>query len=234
MDSKFELERLRKEIDSIDEQLLMLFEDRLRLVKDIGSVKQKSDMPILDVKRQKQLLDRIKKLSNSQLHSYDEKLFKQIMLISKEYQASIVSCHKRVLVINGPNMNMLGEREVEVYSSDSYEDMIDEVIAEADRLNVRVDFVQHNSKADIIESVQMAKGVYYGIIINPAAYTHTDLAIADAIRAVGIKTVEVHISDISKREDYRVVSYISEACCDVIYGQGIYGYVQALRIICMD
>ncbi len=234
MDSKFELERLRGEIDSIDEKLLMLFEDRLKLVKDIGRLKNENALSILDISRQKQLLDRIGKRSSAELHSYDEKLFKQIMLISKEYQASKISGTKRVLIINGPNMNMLGEREVDVYSSDSYEDMINEVIDEAVRLNVSVDFVQHNSEADIIESVQMAKGLYCGIIINPAAYTHTDLAIADAIRAVDIKSVEVHVSDISVREDYRAVSYISEACCDVISGEGIYGYVKALRIICMD
>lgn len=134
----------------------------------------------------------------------------------------------KILVINGPNMNMLGIREPEIYGKRTYDDLVDFIEAErGDQHDIY--FFQSNHEGEIVDAIQHA---YYdkidGIVINPAAYTHTSIAIADAIKAVGIPTVEVHISDIDSREDYRKISYVRDACKATIAGKGFAGYVEAI------
>jgi 3-dehydroquinate dehydratase type II len=136
-----------------------------------------------------------------------------------------------VLVINGPNLNMLGIREPEIYGSATYEDLVDQIKTEACTLDVEVRFVQSNSEGALVDAIQAAFGIADGIIINPAAYTHTSIALLDAVKAVGIPTIEVHISDPDTREDFRKTSYIREACVASIKGQGFSGYIEALRIL---
>lgn len=138
-----------------------------------------------------------------------------------------------ILVINGPNMNMLGVRQPEIYGTATYDDLEGMIRAEADRLGVSVRFFQSNHEGALVDAIQQA---YFdkvdGIIINPAAYTHTSVALLDAVKAVGIPTVEVHISDPDSREEFRHVSYIRAACAATIRGHGPEGYLEALRLLC--
>lgn len=137
-----------------------------------------------------------------------------------------------ILVINGPNMNFLGIRQPEIYGKATYDDLVSMIQAEADRLGVSVRFFQSNHEGALVDAIQQA---YFdkmdGIIINPAAYTHTSVALLDAVKAVGIPTVEVHISDPDSREDFRHVSYIRAACAATIRGHGLEGYLEALRLL---
>ena len=138
-----------------------------------------------------------------------------------------------ILVINGPNMNMLGIRQPEIYGKATYEDLNNMIQAEADKLGVEVSFFQSNHEGALVDAIQQAYFDHVdGIIINPAAYTHTSVALLDAVKAVGIPTVEVHVSDPDSREDFRHVSYIRAACTATIRGHGLAGYVEALRLLC--
>ena len=138
----------------------------------------------------------------------------------------------RILVINGPNMNLLGIRQPEIYGRTSYDDLVAMIQKEADALGVSVEFFQSNHEGALVDAIQKA---YFdktdGIIINPAAYTHTSVALLDAVKAVGIPTVEVHISDPDSREEFRRVSYIRAACVATIRGHGPEGYLEALRML---
>ena len=137
----------------------------------------------------------------------------------------------KILVINGPNINMLGIREPEIYGHETYKDLIKYVSEEAEKENIEVSFFQSNHEGAIVDEIQAAYGIFDGIVINPAAYTHTSIAIADAIKSVGIKTVEVHISDVTKREDFRQVSYVRPCCIGTIMGRGIKGYVDGIIML---
>ena len=138
-----------------------------------------------------------------------------------------------ILVINGPNMNMLGIRQPEIYGKATYSDLLEMIQQEADRMGVQVSFFQSNHEGALVDAIQQA---YFdkadGIIINPAAYTHTSVALLDAVKAVGIPTVEVHVSDPDTREDFRHVSYIRAACVGTIRGHGLPGYLEALHLLC--
>ena len=138
----------------------------------------------------------------------------------------------KILVLNGPNMNMLGIRQPEIYGKTTYEDLLAMIRAEAEKLNVSVSFFQSNHEGTLVDAIHQA---YFdqvdGIIINPAAYTHTSVALLDAVKAVGIPTVEVHISDPDTREEFRHVSYIREACAKTIAGHGLPGYLEALQYL---
>lgn len=133
-----------------------------------------------------------------------------------------------ILVVNGPNMNMLGIRQPEIYGHETYEDLKALIRAEADRLGVSVSFFQSNHEGAIVDAIQAAYGAMDGIVINPAAYTHTSVAILDALKAVALPAVEVHISDVSKREEFRQVSYARLACIKTYMGLGLEGYRQAI------
>ena len=138
----------------------------------------------------------------------------------------------KVLVINGPNINMLGIREPEIYGKGTYDDLVGMIKSAASRLGVEAAFFQSNHEGAIVDVIQEAYGMYDGIVINPAAYTHTSVALLDAVKAVGIPTVEVHVSDPDSREEFRRVSYIRAACAATIRGHGLQGYVEALRFLC--
>lgn len=139
----------------------------------------------------------------------------------------------KILVLNGPNMNMLGIRQPEIYGRATYQDLVDMIQAEADRMGVEVSFFQSNHEGALVDAIHQA---YFdkvdGIVINPAAYTHTSVALLDAVKAVGIPTVEVHVSDPDSREDFRHVSYIRAACIATIRGHGLPGYLEALHLLC--
>jgi len=137
----------------------------------------------------------------------------------------------KILVINGPNMNMLGIRQPEIYGHATYEDLKNMIEGEAERLGAEVSFFQSNHEGDIVDKIQSAYGVFDGIVINPAAYTHTSVAILDALKAVAIPAVEVHISDVKSREDFRQISYAGKACIKTYMGLGFDGYVQAVKYL---
>ena len=137
----------------------------------------------------------------------------------------------KILVINGPNLNLLGLREPDIYGRRTYHDLIEMIRAEAEKLGVAVEFAQSNHEGALVDAIQVAYGVFDGIVINPGAYTHTSIAILDAVKAVGIPTVEVHISDPDAREEFRKVSYIRAACVASIKGHGLEGYLEALRLL---
>ena len=133
-----------------------------------------------------------------------------------------------LLVINGPNLNLLGLREPEIYGKGTYADLAAFVRAEAARLGVEVEIFQSNHEGALVDKIQEAYGVFDGIVINPAAYTHTSVAILDALKAVNLPAVEVHLSDPSKREPFRHISYAGMACQKTFAGLGFEGYATAM------
>ncbi len=140
----------------------------------------------------------------------------------------------KILVINGPNLNLLGLREPDIYGKEDYASLCEKIKNHAAKIGCEVELFQSNHEGDLVDSIQKAYGVFDGIVINPAAYTHTSVAILDALKAVGIPAVEVHISDVSKREDFRQISYVRAACIATITGHGTDGYLEAMDILSGD
>ena len=134
----------------------------------------------------------------------------------------------KILVINGPNLNMLGIREPAIYGRETYESLCRKIRNHAEKRGIDVTLYQSNHEGDLVDVIQQAYGKEDGIVINPGAYTHTSIAILDAMKAVGIRAVEVHISDVNAREDFRKVSYIRAACEKTISGHGTDGYLEAM------
>ena len=134
----------------------------------------------------------------------------------------------KILVLNGPNINMLGIREPGVYGSQSFTELLRLLDVWAAELGIEMTHFQSNHEGCLVDQIQDAYGKFDGIVINPAAYTHTSIAILDALKAVAIPAVEVHISDVSQREDFRQISYAGKACIKTIMGQGLDGYRQAM------
>lgn len=134
----------------------------------------------------------------------------------------------KLLVINGPNLNLLGVREKNIYGSQNFDALVDMIKRKCDEEGIEVELFQSNHEGVIVDRIQQAYGVFDGIVINPAAYTHTSVAILDALKAVMIPTVEVHISDISQREEFRKFSYVSLYASKTIAGHGFDGYIEAI------
>ena len=137
----------------------------------------------------------------------------------------------KILVLNGPNLNLLGLREPAIYGDRNYETLVGMIQEKARELQITVEVRQTNHEGVLVDWIQQAYGVFDGIVINPAAYTHTSVAILDAVKAVSIPTVEVHISDVSAREAFRQVSYIRSACVATIAGHGFQGYLEAMELL---
>ena len=137
----------------------------------------------------------------------------------------------KILVINGPNLNMLGIREPNIYGRNTFSDLLELLQQTAEQEKVTVEQYQSNHEGDLVDHIQAAYGVFDGIVINPAAYTHTSVAILDALKAVGLPAVEVHISDVDAREPFRQVSFAGLACIKTIKGQGLDGYRQAIHFL---
>lgn len=138
----------------------------------------------------------------------------------------------KLYIINGPNLNMLGIREPDKYGSESYDSLLSMLKAHCESRGIEPVFYQSNHEGDLVDKIQEA---YFegadGIVINPGAYTHTSIALLDAVKSVSLPTVEVHISDLSKREDFRQVSYIRAACVKTISGKGLNGYIEAIDFL---
>lgn len=134
----------------------------------------------------------------------------------------------KILVLNGPNINMLGIREPGIYGKNTFADLLALLEQTAQDEGIEIEQYQSNHEGCLVDKIQEAYGRFDGIVINPAAYTHTSIAILDALKSVGIPAVEVHISDVSKREDFRQISYARLACCKTIMGHGLEGYREAI------
>ena len=137
----------------------------------------------------------------------------------------------KILVINGPNLNMLGIREPDIYGKGTYFTLVEMIKEHCDKSGIEATFFQSNHEGAIVDEIQAAYGKVDGIVINPAAYTHTSVAILDALKAVGIPTVEVHISDINTREEFRKFSYVSLVAKKTIAGKGFDGYIEAIDFL---
>lgn len=134
----------------------------------------------------------------------------------------------KIIVINGPNINMLGLREPEIYGNKTYDDLVKYIKDYCEKNAVEVEFFQSNHEGDIVDKIQECYKIFDGIVINPAAYTHTSVAILDALKAVNIPAVEVHISKVDLREDFRQISYVRKFCFKTITGKGFDGYLEAI------
>jgi len=134
----------------------------------------------------------------------------------------------KIRVINGPNLNMLGIREPQIYGSTRYSDLVDMIEEHAKKTGIEVEVLQSNHEGDLVDMIQECYGKIDAIVINPGAYTHTSVAILDAAKAVALPMIEVHISDVSTREEFRQVSYIRAACMETISGHGLNGYLEAI------
>ena len=134
----------------------------------------------------------------------------------------------KILVINGPNINMLGIREPGIYGKNTFADLLKLIEETAEECNIEIEQFQSNHEGNIVDKIQWAYGKVQGIVINPAAYTHTSVAILDALKAVSIPAVEVHISDPDSREAFRPISYTGMACCKTLHGHGLQGYREAI------
>ena len=137
----------------------------------------------------------------------------------------------KICVINGANINFLGIREPDIYGRETYSDLEDKIRSHCEKCGVDVEIYQSNHEGYLVDKIQECYGKTDGIVINPGAYTHTSVALLDALKAVGIPTVEVHISDVSKREDFRQISYIRSCCVKTISGHGTNGYLEAIDFL---
>ena len=137
----------------------------------------------------------------------------------------------KILILNGPNINMLGIREPDIYGKQTYRDLLELLDSTAEMLGIEIEQYQSNHEGCLVDKIQEAYGMFQGIVINPAAYTHTSVAILDALKSVAIPAVEVHISNLDARESFRQISYPGMYCEKTIKGQGLDGYCQAMRYL---
>ena len=137
----------------------------------------------------------------------------------------------KLLILNGPNLNLLGRREPEIYGTGTYADLCRIIEDHANHLGIEVEIFQSNHEGDLVDRIQAAYGAVDGLILNPAAYTHTSVALLDALLAVQIPAVEVHISQVDDREPFRRISYIRQACLATISGHGFAGYLEAMDLL---
>lgn len=137
----------------------------------------------------------------------------------------------KIFVINGPNLNMLGVREPDHYGKETYADLVEKIKSHCESKNIEVELFQSNHEGALVDEIQRAYGKADGIVINPGAYTHTSIALLDALKAVNIPAVEVHISKVEEREDFRQISYVRLACKKTITGKGTDGYLEAIDFL---
>lgn len=140
----------------------------------------------------------------------------------------------KIFVINGPNLNMLGVREPDHYGKETYADLVEKIKSYCESKNIEVELFQSNHEGALVDEIQRAYGKADGIVINPGAYTHTSIALLDALKAVNIPAVEVHISKVEEREDFRQISYVRLACKKTITGKGTDGYLEAIDFLSKD
>ena len=229
------LEDARQAIEDIDRKMASLFVERMKCSENIAACKKENGIPILDREREKALIEKNETyLEAEELKPYYRQFMQGIMDISKEYQRSLYKEDNKTMkirVINGPNINMLGIREPDIYGKSTYADLVRLIEDHASRNHIDVEVMQSNHEGDLVDMIQECYGKIDAIVINPGACTHTSVAILDALKAVSLPAVEVHISEVDKREDFRQVNYIRQACIDTVTGHGLEGYTEAIDLL---
>ena len=225
-----DLNEARSIINRADEQIVSALKERMRAVTEVARYKQAHNLPVLDEKREEKVLERVAAMAGDDLGDMARELYKHIMALSRDYQTKMLGRDGkiRLLVLNGPNLNMLGIREPDIYGRQTYADLTAYIRAEAEKLGADVEIFQSNHEGALVEKIQSALHRFDGVVINPAAYTHTSVAILDALKAVALPAVEVHLSDVSTREDFRQISYARLACIRTFMGLGFDGYREAI------
>lgn len=232
-----ELNDIRNEIDKIDDEIAMLLDKRFALVEQVATAKIGINKQVRDTDREESILSRVSE--NTKYPDSIRAVFKNIFSASRANQTDIIlknarknsdTHFKAIKVINGVNLNMLGIREPDIYGDKSYSALEQFIEASANELNLYVSVAQFNHEGDIVDEIQSCLNKYDGIIINPGAYTHTSVAIADALKAVNIPVVEVHLSDVDSREPFRKISFIAPIAIKTIKGFGFEGYRMALDV----
>lgn len=232
-----ELNDIRNEIDKIDDEIAMLLDKRFALVEQVAIAKIGIKKQVRDTDREESILSRVSE--NTKYPDSIRAVFKNIFSASRANQTDIIlnnarksngTDFKAIKVINGVNLNMLGIREPDIYGDKSYSALEQFIEKSADELNLYASVVQFNHEGDIVDEIQSCLNKYDGIIINPGAYTHTSVAIADALKAVNIPVVEVHLSDVDSREPFRKISFIAPIAIKTIKGHGFEGYKMALDV----
>lgn len=226
-----DLNEARENINRADEQIVAALKERMRAVAEVARYKKEHNLPVLDAAREEKVLDRVADMAGEDLGGMTREIYKHIMALSRDWQTKALgrTGAGRILVLNGPNLNMLGIREPDIYGRQTYDDLVAYIREEAARLNVEVEIFQSNHEGALVERIQSVLGHFDGIVINPAAYTHTSVAILDALKAVSLPCVEVHLSNVSAREDFRQISYAGMACEKTFAGYGFEGYALALK-----
>ena len=229
-----DLNEARSIINRADEQIIAALKERMRAVTEVARYKQAHNLPVLDEKREEKVLDRVAAMAGDDMSDMARELYKHIMALSRDYQTKMLGRDGkiRLLVLNGPNLNMLGVREPDIYGKQTYADLTAYIRAEAEKLGADVEIFQSNHEGALVEKIQSALNRFDGIVINPAAYTHTSVAILDALKAVALPAVEVHLSDVNAREAFRHVSYAGMACEKTYAGHGFEGYRLAMEYLC--
>ena len=229
-----DLNEARDIINRADEQIVSALKERMRAVTEVARYKQAHNLPVLDEKREEKVLERVAAMAGDDLGGMARELYRHIMALSRDYQTKMLGRDGRIrlLVLNGPNLNMLGIREPAIYGKQTYADLTAYIRAEAEKLGANVEIFQSNHEGALVEKIQSALHHFDGIVINPAAYTHTSVAILDALKAVALPAVEVHLSDVSAREAFRQVSYAGMACEKTYAGHGFEGYKLAMEYLC--
>ena len=233
-----EISEYRAQLDAIDRVILQKFAERMRIAEAIGRKKAEKGLPVFDPAREKEILDRIAQEAPEDAAAESRALYQCIFGLSRARQEKLFAGETqakegamKILVLNGPNLNMLGIREPGIYGKETYDDLVARTRQAAEEMGVAAEFRQSNHEGDLVDWIQEARGRFDGIVINPGAYTHTSVALLDAVKAAEVPTVEVHISDVSTREDFRQVSFVRAACVATVMGQGIPGYAEAIRIL---
>lgn len=230
-----ELDEARCKIRAVDCAMQELFLRRMGLVAEVAAYKAAHGLPVEDATQEARMTAELgAAVSEPALRAAYERFLGGVVQTSKEWQRHLIArdgSKMRILVINGPNINMLGVREPEVYGTDTFATLCARIEEHARVLGVSVELYQSNHEGALVDKIQAALGVFDGIIINPGAYTHTSIALLDALRAVALPAVEVHLSDVSAREDFRQISYIRAACMATICGRGIAGYLDAMDVL---
>lgn len=232
-----DLNEIRNKIDKIDDKLAELIDERFTLVEQVANAKIGINKQVRDTAREESILSRI--TANVVHPDSIRTVFKNIFSTSRANQTEIIlnsarrnadNPFKAIKVINGVNLNMLGIREPNIYGDKSYSALEHYIEECARELNLYVSVVQFNHEGDIVDEIQNCLNKYDGIVINPGAYTHTSVAIADALKAVNIPVIEVHLTDVDSREAFRKISYIAPIAIKTIKGHGFEGYKMALNV----
>ena len=229
-----DLNEARDIINRADEQIVAALKERMRAVTEVARYKQAHNLPVLDEKREEKVLERVAAMAGDDMSGMARELYRHIMALSRDYQTKMLGRDGkiRLLVLNGPNLNMLGIREPNIYGKKTYADLTAYIRAEAEKLDADVEIFQSNHEGALVEKIQSALHHFDGIVINPAAYTHTSVAILDALKAVALPAVEVHLSDVIALEAFRQVSYAGMACEKTYAGHGFEGYRLAMEYLC--